>query len=280
LHYRKAIAVMRSATCEVGSWQRVRREFAIRLPVLRYRHVNSAERFEAQVRWLSRRGYVGIAPSQWLAWVTMGAELPERPVLIAFEAAYADVADIALPILRRYSFSAAVHVVTGHIGGESKWDREEGQLPERLMTADQIVHWSSQGIEFGSASRTHRNLTDLDNETLAGEIEGSATDLEQVLGRRPCSFLYPYGAVNQAAFEQVRRSFEIGLGAVPGLNALSTNLHLMHTAEIKLSQRIVSLAYAVMFGRPTLLPLHEGDSFNASDTFEQHPGTFTRKVEI
>ena len=126
LQYRKSIAVMRSAMREVGSWQELRREFGMRLPVLRYAQMGSVKRFEADVRWLVQRGYVGIAPSNWLAWVKAGVALPERPVLITFEGAYAGVAESALPILRRNGFRAAIYVVTGRIGGESERDRESG----------------------------------------------------------------------------------------------------------------------------------------------------------
>jgi len=244
---------MRSAMREVGSWQGMRREFGMRLPVLRYGRVGPVQRFEAQVGWLARQGYVGIAPSDWLAWVRTGAALPQRPVLITFEGAYAEVAECALPVLRRHGFRAAVHVVTGRIGGESQWDRESGLTPRRLMTADQIRYWAGEGVEFGAHSRSHRRLTELEGEGLADEIEGSAGDLAQLLGRRPVSFTYPYGAVNQAMLEQVRRSFEMAFSDTSGLNALCTDLHLMRTAGIMPTHRKLDLASALLFGRPTLL---------------------------
>ncbi len=280
LQYRKSIAVMRSAIREVGSWQGMRREFGMRLPVLRYGRVGPVERFEAQVRWLARRGYVGITPSDWLAWVRTEAALPQRPVLITFEGGYAEVAECALPVLRRHGFRAAVHVVTGRIGGESQWDGESGLTQLPLMTTDQIRYWAGEGVEFGAHSRSHRRLTELEGERLADEIEGSAGDLAQLLGRWPVSFTYPYGAVNQAVLEQVRRSFEMAFSDTAGLNALCTDLHLMRTAEMMPTHRKIDLASALLLGRPRFLPLRTRDSSSASPIFAQFPGSVSGNVEI
>src|SRR5690242_18168121 len=64
-----------------------------RLPVLLYHHVSprrpgtpasltvSPARFERQVHWLARRGYVGISPSDWWLRCMEGTPLPSKPVL-------------------------------------------------------------------------------------------------------------------------------------------------------------------------------------------------------
>jgi len=250
--YRRAIAIMRGAMREAGSWQALRREFGMRLPVLRYARIESAQSFQAQVRWLARRGYAAIAPSQWLAWIRRGEALPDRPVLISFDCAYAELAESALPILLRHGFRAAVHVVTAEIGGTSQWDRESGIGPQPLMTAAQIRYWAEKGIEFGSHGRRLRHLSGLEADRLADEIEGSAADLTRVLGRPPLSFLYPGGAVNDAILDCVRRSFEMAMGDQPGLNALCTDLYRMHTTAIRSDHRIGNLALAVELGRVSL----------------------------
>ncbi len=252
LQYRKAIAVMRSAIRETGSWRAFRQEFGMRLPVLRYQRLPPAQSFEAQIRWLVRRGCVGITLSQWLRWVTTGQALPHRPVLINFDGGYAEVAQYALPVLRRHNFAAVVHLPTGLIGEQSKWERASGLVPQPLMTADQIKYWASEGIEFGSLGRSYRRLTELEGEALAEETEGSADDMAQLLGHRPISFSYPHGASNKAVLEQVRRSFRMALGGMPGLNALGTDPHLMHSTTIMPTHTILDLAFAVLSGHSML----------------------------
>ena len=179
---------------EAGSWRALRQEFGLGLPVLAYHHVGprgvgadpkltvSPEHFDRQVRWLAGHGYVGIRPSDWLAWCREGKPLPERPVLLTFDHGYADIAEFALPVLRRHGFGAGVYVVTGQIRGHNSL--EQGRQPETppLMSAAQIQQWAAQGIEFGSLGRTYTDLTALSDAQLAEEVEGSHDDLVENFG--------------------------------------------------------------------------------------------------
>src|ERR1700733_10909801 len=53
--------------------------------------------------------------------VTMGSlyggELPRRPVVLSFDDGYENFYTEAMPILRRYGFTATVFIVSNHIGG-------------------------------------------------------------------------------------------------------------------------------------------------------------------
>lgn len=145
------------------------------------------ERFSAQLGWLVDHGFTGIAPRQCAAWLLRGEPLPERAVLLTFDDAYADLTAHALPELARIGFSAGVYVCTGMLGTRAPWDDQP------LMTADDITTWSREGIEFGAHSRTHPHLTTLPDSQLTEEVQGSARDLESLLGHRAESFAYPYG---------------------------------------------------------------------------------------
>ncbi len=260
LNYRIGIAALRGAAREMGSWQALRREFGLKLPVLLYHHVGprrpetnaelmaSPEQFERQVRWLAEHGYVGIRPSDWLKWCNEGGPLPDRPVLITFDDGYADVAEYALPVLRRYGFSAAVYVVTGQIGGTNTWDRAKGLGPCRLMTADEIRHWAVEGIEFGAHSRTHPNLTTLEGDRLAEEIEGSRDDLARLLGTPPISFAYPHGAYTEPVRARVEQAFGMALSCDEGMNGLATDSHLLRRAEVRPTDSMFDFACRLHFG--------------------------------
>ena len=102
----------------------------------------SPQRFEQQMRWLARRGYAGVKPSDWLRWIRGGEGLPEKPILLTFDDAYADTAEYGLPIVRKYGFSCVVFVVTERLGGTNAWDQARGRATLQLMTAEQIRHWA------------------------------------------------------------------------------------------------------------------------------------------
>jgi peptidoglycan/xylan/chitin deacetylase (PgdA/CDA1 family) len=57
---------------------------------------------------------------------------PDKPVLLTFDNAYADIAEHALLVLYEYGLQGVVFVITGQPGGSTVW---EGL---RLMTMEQI----------------------------------------------------------------------------------------------------------------------------------------------
>jgi peptidoglycan/xylan/chitin deacetylase (PgdA/CDA1 family) len=161
----------------------------VRLPVLLYHHVGpagdigcaestlTAATFERQVRWLFRQGYTGIRACDWVAFRRDGESRAEKPVMITFDDAYADVAKHALPIVVKYGFGATVFVVTGEVGRTNSWDHLKGFDTRGLMTAEQIRKWVAQDIEFGAHSRTHTDLTALAPPDLEKEVIGSGSEL-------------------------------------------------------------------------------------------------------
>ncbi|HTB98134.1 MAG TPA: glycosyltransferase [Terracidiphilus sp.] len=260
LQIAERITRLRSGKTAAGSWQALENEFGKRCPVLMYHHIGpsrpgayreltvSPEKFEQQIRWLSRWNYVAIQPSHWLRWRKEGAGLPQKPICITFDDAYEDIAEYALPILRRYGFSAAVFVVTGEIAGTNAWDEAQGSGTLRLMNAETIRSWAAQGIEFGAHSRTHADLTKLSASQCRDEIAGSKSDLAAILGSPVLSFAYPYGEYNEAVCNIVRDEFELAFSTIEGLNDLQTDPHLIRRAAIGPDDSLLGFAMNVRFG--------------------------------
>jgi peptidoglycan/xylan/chitin deacetylase (PgdA/CDA1 family) len=207
------------------------------------------KKFERQIRWLSRHGYAGIRPSDWIAWCRSGAALPKKPVLITFDDAFAAIAEHALPVLQRYGFGAAVFIVTRKVGKTNDWERGSGRPgTDPLMTAEQIRNWAEKGIEFGAHSRNHADLTTLTGQGLADELEGSAKDLAEIVGGRIVSFAYPYGYYNLAIAERARTVFELAFTCEEGLNHLATEPSLMRRTLVTPGDLLMDLACRVRFG--------------------------------
>jgi peptidoglycan/xylan/chitin deacetylase (PgdA/CDA1 family) len=258
LQLQQAMAAYREAIDERGSWSALHQEFALRLPVLLYHHVGppqpgsfpeltiSPKRFEDQVRWLARRGYQGIRPSQWLQWRANATPLPDKPVLLSFDDAYADVGRYALPVLRHYGFGAAVYVATATIGKTDLWTKSAGTI--QCMTANKIRQWSKEGIEFGAHSRTHANLTALSAAELADEVGGSADELQEILGERVVSFAYPYGFYSDTVRREVERHFDLAFTTDRGLNNLSTDLHALRRTMVQPGDSLLDLECRLLFG--------------------------------
>jgi hypothetical protein len=81
------------------------------------------------------------------------------PVGLTFDDGYADFATTAVPILRRYGFTATVYVLADRLGGVNEWD--QGAPRERLMTAVQVRAVASAGMEVGFHGLRHAGSGDL-----------------------------------------------------------------------------------------------------------------------
>ncbi|HVB83068.1 MAG TPA: polysaccharide deacetylase family protein [Candidatus Binataceae bacterium] len=209
--------------------------------------IPSAE-FGRQIAWLADSGYVGIRPSDWISWHRKGKPLPRKPVLITFDDGYAGVASYGLPVLERYGFGAAVFVVTGRIGFTNTWDQALGYSAVPLMSADEIVRWTSRGIEFGCHTRTHPNLAMLSEAQIHNEVVGSRDDLAAIVGRVPCSFAYPWGSFNRAVHDCVRSAFDLAFSTRRGVNSPGTDPHLLRRGAIHANRSMLDFACRVMFG--------------------------------
>jgi peptidoglycan/xylan/chitin deacetylase (PgdA/CDA1 family) len=203
------------------------------------------------VHWLALRGYQGICPVDWLRRRLEGTPLPDKPVLFTFDDGYADLAEFALPVLRRYGFGAAVYIVTGQLGGTNAWDEARGSGTHRLMTAEQIRHWASQGIEFGAHGRTHADLTTLLPAELEEEIAGSKSELEKLVGVPVVSFAYPFGFRTAEVVECVRGVFDLAFGIDPddpGICYLSTDPHILPRTMIQPTDSVLDIECRVRWG--------------------------------
>lgn len=257
---RQALSAYRSAVKADGGWERFERDYAKTLPVLLYHGVGPAKpgdstgltvdprKFERQMSWLKRHGYAPIRAQDWLAWRLEGKPLPPKPVLLTFDDAYADLVDYAFPVLREHAFTAAIFVVTGHVGGHNLWDQKDGLPRLPCMSADQIRRWAAQGMEFGAHSRSHADLTTLSAAALEDEVAGSGRDLAGILGTMPVSFAYPRGEYNETVRRSVAKTFQVALTCDEGLNGLGTEPFLMRRTMVQPGDLRPDIALRVWFG--------------------------------
>jgi peptidoglycan/xylan/chitin deacetylase (PgdA/CDA1 family) len=119
-----------------------------------------------------------------------------RPVLITFDDGATDFADIAWPIIRDCGLSAEVFVVTDLVGQCARWDNQHGE-PARLMTQEQIVAVSREGVSFGSHLATHTAADGLSSRELASELARSRAMLEVWSGRPVEALAAPFGVVDE-----------------------------------------------------------------------------------
>ncbi|MCC6862445.1 MAG: polysaccharide deacetylase family protein [Bryobacterales bacterium] len=131
-------------------------------------------------------------------------------VAITFDDGFRNLLDVALPVLRQYSFPATVFVVSRFAGGTNRWWQPVAGIPELpLMTWGEIREVLAGGIAVGAHSRSHPDLTRLSAGEAETELAGSKADLEQAIGRPVRALAYPYGLRSAALVELARRHFSV-----------------------------------------------------------------------
>jgi len=134
--------------------------------------------------------------------------LPRKTVVLTFDDGCRCFRDHALPELQARGMTATLFAVSGELGGTNRWDQNQGdQIGERredLLDAAGLRELAAAGIEIGSHSRHHRDLSTCGDAELHEEIAGSKADLEAVLGAPVRTFCYPYGQLNERAAAAAR----------------------------------------------------------------------------
>jgi peptidoglycan/xylan/chitin deacetylase (PgdA/CDA1 family) len=159
----------------------------------------SPPRFERQLAWLKAHGRRGVSMPELLTAMDEGRA--RGLVGLTFDDGYADFADVAVPALLRYGFTATVYVVSARIGSYNAWDKGPRKP---LMTAGQLRSVAGAGMQVSAHGRHHLALPSLGDDELEAEVEGSRTELEDVLGRAVTGFAYPYGQVTAREMRAVR----------------------------------------------------------------------------
>jgi peptidoglycan/xylan/chitin deacetylase (PgdA/CDA1 family) len=161
--------------------------------------------FRSHVRFLAS-GAVSVVPLTRIADMPVDADA----VALTFDDGFANFSSTALPLLRDHQLAATVFVVSEHAGRRNDWGgRAAPGIPVLdLMSWSEIGAAADAGIEIGAHTRTHPDLTTVSAQAMEDEIRGASDRIETELGRRPTSFAYPYGAVNEAAATLAGDAFE------------------------------------------------------------------------
>jgi peptidoglycan/xylan/chitin deacetylase (PgdA/CDA1 family) len=163
--------------------------------------------FRRHVEWLAS-GRVRVVPLD---------ELPARPdtedaVALTFDDGFANVGEIAVPLLRDHGMPATLFIVTDAVGADNRWQgRADAGIPVMpLLGWDALGRLAQQGIALGAHGCTHADLCSLDAAATEQEIVASRARLVAELGIDAGTFAYAYGHVTDAAHAVVAREFRYG----------------------------------------------------------------------
>jgi GT2 family glycosyltransferase/peptidoglycan/xylan/chitin deacetylase (PgdA/CDA1 family) len=177
-----------------------------RVPILLYHSIStstnprfkrwavSAEMFNQHLSYLSQNRFTSITVTDLIkARTHSNVKLPERPVVLTFDDAYADFYENAFPALRRHGCVATLYVPTAYVGGTCGWLQGDGEVPRQMVTWSQLAEVSAGGIECGGHSHSHVQMDAVPVPIASAEIARCKSMLEDHIGQGVFSFAYPHG---------------------------------------------------------------------------------------
>jgi peptidoglycan/xylan/chitin deacetylase (PgdA/CDA1 family) len=151
------------------------------------------ENFEKQMQYLKDQGYSPIPFKQMIRYYEYGGDLPEKPVVITFDDGWKNQYTYAYPILKKFGYPATFFIITKSRGGV-------------YMTWEEIRELDRAGMDIGSHTETHANLSKETEQVITKEVGESKKTLEKELGHPIQSLAYPYYGNNTLAQDLIRKS--------------------------------------------------------------------------
>ena len=169
-----------------------------------YFHTVTAPRvFASHMRYLLEEGYHAISLSEAVGRLETGAAHSGKAVVITFDDGYRDFYTNAYPVLAEHGFTACMFLPTSYISSSAQ--RFNGL---ECMSWREVRELSRSGIEFGSHTVSHEQLSLLPETDLRYEVSYSKSKIENELQLPVTSFAYPY------AFPETNQSFRTTLRGI------------------------------------------------------------------
>lgn len=175
--------------------------------------------FDRQMQWLAENDYSTITLDHLLDHRAGRRALPKRPIVITFDDGCREAIEHAMATLPKYGFTAMFYLVTGVIGGATRWTKTKRDFELPVVdwrTAQQLI---ASGFSCGSHTVNHRRLAQVAMSECREELFQSRATLEDRLGQDIVHLSYPHGSFN-AGVRQIAEEagYRTAVTVEPGLS--------------------------------------------------------------
>ncbi len=161
-----------------------------------YRTTTAPATFDRHLRFLHDSGYRTIGIGDAVQQLSAHPNKSEKVVVITFDDGFEDFYSEAFSLLSKYGYSATMFLPTAYI------DRAGVKFRGvKCLTWNQVRELRAGGMQFGSHTATHPQLTSLAPGAIKEELQSSKQKIEDELGGVITSFSYPF------AFPEANHTF-------------------------------------------------------------------------
>jgi peptidoglycan/xylan/chitin deacetylase (PgdA/CDA1 family) len=154
--------------------------------------------FKEHLKMLADSGYHTILPDQLYNYLTTGAPLPKKPIMLTFDDTDLDQFTIAAPEMKKYGFKGVFFIMTVSIGRP------------HYMNKEQIKELSDNGHVIGSHTWDHHNFKKFTGKDWETQIDKPTKKLEEITGKKITWFAYPFGLWNAQGIPELQKRGFIG----------------------------------------------------------------------
>jgi peptidoglycan/xylan/chitin deacetylase (PgdA/CDA1 family) len=189
------------------------------LPILTYHSLDASGSvismdpsvFRDQMTFLKVEGFQTLSLTEATRILHEKEFIPEKSCVITFDDGYRNVYTEGFPILQELSFKATSFLITDYCGKRNNWPTHFSPVGDQeLLSWGEIREMDRYGIEFGSHTLSHPDLTKVALREAERELEGSKEAIQSRLGKAVEVFAYPYGRYSPAVINLARKHFEGG----------------------------------------------------------------------
>jgi len=155
-------------------------------------------------------GFLDFIQNQGIKIIFPGPE--KNGIVITFDDGEKNLYDFAFPILKKFGIKAIVFLIVNYIGKKNLWDISLTGHRVPHLSWNEIIEMKEWGIEFGSHTMTHRNLTKLNSLEVEYELFESKNVLEKKIGE--VNFIsFPFNRINDEIIDSAKKAgYKFGFG--------------------------------------------------------------------
>ncbi|MGI8599972.1 MAG: polysaccharide deacetylase family protein [Chitinophagaceae bacterium] len=151
------------------------------------------QNFKDQMKILHDSGYKTISPDEYYAYLTTGATLPEKPVMITYDDTDEEQFTIGKTEMDKYGFKGVYFIMTISIGRP------------RYMNKEQIKQLADEGHTIASHTWDHHSVKKYEGDDWDNQLLKSKNTIEGITGKPVQYFAYPFGLWKPEAFPELEK---------------------------------------------------------------------------
>lgn len=137
-------------------------------------------------------------------------------IALTFDDGYESIYTEAFPEMSSRQLTGTAFVIVGATGGFNTWDVRLSLRPFKHLSWQQIGELARHGLEIGSHTLSHRDLTRLSDDELEKELVASRREIQDHIGTEVTAIAYPFGKADRRVIDAAQAAgYKCGFTSSP-----------------------------------------------------------------